>query len=198
MGDSPLWEETDLKSFCTRFTTLFCLIALYAAADNLNLKPGLWEVTYVGETSGAPPIPAAQKAEMEKHMAQMPPDQRAKMEAAVKSAQANLAKPVVKKSCVTKEDINKDLNLVGGAGDGNCTRTVLKATSTAQEIRIECMNGTRKSGGTMKIAAPNPESWTGTMDGSASDTGGAMQMKTKMSGKWLSSDCGAVKPAVRK
>ena len=173
----------------------FCLLAGRASAESLNIKPGLWEITSLRESKGTPPIPVAERAEMEKKMAQMPPEMRAKIEAAMKGAALNSATPVVKNSCILKEDLNKSLEFVFGRGDGACTRTIVQATSTLQEIRVECSKGTQKSGGTLKMAAPNPESWTSTMNGSVSDTGGATEMKLKMSAKWLSADCGNVKPA---
>ena len=180
------------------FALVFCLLAGPAAAENLNIKPGLWEVTSLREANGTPPMSAAQRAEMERGMAKMPPEMRAKMEAAVKSSLVNLAKPIVKRSCVLQEDLNKPLDLDGGRGDGNCTRTIVKSTASVQEIRLECSKGTQKSGGTVRMVAANAESWTSTMNGTVSDTGGSMETKIKMSGKWLGADCGNVKPFSRK
>lgn len=179
-------------------TILLCLLLAAAAAENLNLKPGLWEMTSKAENNGPPPMPAEAKAEMERHMAGLPPEQRARMEAAVKNAQSNLWRPVVKKGCISKDDLSHALDFEGGRGDGVCQRTILKATASMQEVRLECVKGTRKSGGTLRIVAANPETWSGTMDGSVSDTGGATQMKITMSGKWLASDCGDARPLVRK
>ncbi len=180
------------------FTLLFCALSGHAAVENFNIKPGLWEVTMTHEAKGTPPMPAAERAEMEREMAKMPPEMKAKMEAAVKNSLANLAKPVVKRSCLLKEDLNKPLDFDGGRGDGACTRTVVKSTSTVQEIRLDCSKGTQKSSGTLKMVAANPESWSGSMDGTMSDTGGATETKAKMSGKWLGADCGNVKPSSRK
>jgi hypothetical protein len=179
-------------------TMLFCLLPTVALADNLYIKPGLWESTVVVETKGAPPMSAEKKAEMEKGMAKMSPEMRAKMEAAINSATANMGKPHTTKSCITKEDLSKPMDLASGKDDRSCTQTIVKATSTVQEVRVSCVKGTQKSSNTLRIVASNPETWSGTMEGSMGDTGGAMQMKSKMSGKWLGSDCGDVKPRTHK
>ncbi len=179
-------------------TLLFCLLSGRAAAENLNIKPGLWELTSTYEAKGTPPMPAAERAEMERNMAKMPPEMRAKMETAVKSSIANLAKPIVKKSCLLKEDLDKALAFDGGRGDGTCTRTIVKSTPSVQEIRMDCSKGTQKSSGTLRMVAADPESWSGTMEGTISDTGGATGTKAKMSGKWLGADCGNVKASSRK
>ncbi len=135
---------------------------------------------------------------MERAMAKMPPEARAKMEAAMKGGQSNASKPVVSRSCVLKEDLNKPFAFGSEKEDGSCKRTVVKASSTVQEIRLECMKGTQKSVGTVRIVAASSESWTGNIDGTISDTGGATEMKSKIVGKWLGADCGNVKPAAHK
>jgi hypothetical protein len=177
---------------------VFFAVIASATTENLNIKPGLWEVTSTMDTKGTPPMSAKQKAEMEKEMAKMSPEMKAKMEAAVKSSRANLAKPIVRKSCVTKEDLSKPLPFAGGRDDGTCTRTIIKSTSSTQEVHLDCTNKTQKSSGTVRIVATNPETWTGTMEGAVSDTGGAMNLKSTFSGKWLGADCGSVKPSAQK
>ena len=66
----------------------------YAAAATLNLNPGLWEMTTTGETTGAPPIPAD-------ILAQMPPERRAKLEAAMAANATRASTPHVSKQCIT-------------------------------------------------------------------------------------------------
>jgi hypothetical protein len=187
-----------INSRPTRLSLVFFFLIASAAAENLNIKPGLWEVTSKTDAKGAPPISAAQREEMEKQLAQLSPENRAKAEAAMKAAQARQGQPVVRKSCITKEDLSKPLAFDGGRGDGSCTRTILKSTSSVQEVRLDCTNNAHKSGGTLRIVATNPEAWSGTLDGSASDTGGAMTLKSTVSGKWLGADCGSIKPSAQK
>ena len=143
------------------------LFASPAMTDNLNVKPGLWEFTSTTQSKGAPPISAQQKAEMEKAMANMPPDRRAKIEEALKAGQAGAGTPHVRKSCVTKEDLSKPLDM---GDDKACKKTIIKSTSSEQEIRMDCSSGTHKSTGLIHFVANSSESVSGTMDMQMSDT----------------------------
>jgi hypothetical protein len=184
-----------MKKFLPKFfaLVLFSLTAV-AAADNFNIKPGLWETTTSSQSQGTPAIPPEQQAQMEKMRASMSPEMRAKIEAAQKKA--NSGAPHVQKSCVTKEDLNKPLAFDSGRADGNCTKTVLKSTSNAQEVRIDCSSDRYKSTGIARFTAPNPETFNGTIESTLTPVGkGApITVKTSASGKWLGSDCGDVKP----
>jgi hypothetical protein len=174
---------------------LFSLTAV-AAGDNFNIKPGLWETTTVSQSQGTPTIPPEQQAQMDKMRASLSPEMRAKIEAAQKKSQANAAAPHVHKSCVTQEDLNKPLPLEGGKDDGKCTKTVLKATSSAQEIRIDCKGDRYNSTGIVRVTASNPENWSGTMETTLTpvSNGAPMTVKTNVSGRWLGAACGDVKP----
>ncbi|MBZ5523181.1 MAG: DUF3617 domain-containing protein [Acidobacteriia bacterium] len=154
----------------------------------------------MSQMQGPPPISAAQKAEMEKSMAKMSPEMRARIEAAQKASQANMAKPHVHKSCVTQEDLNKPLPFDNGKDDGKCTRTVLKATSSTQEFRVDCASDKYKSTATVHITASSSESWAGTMDSTIMPADGKTNTVFKMnvSGKWLGAACGDVKPQSQK
>lgn len=167
------------------------------AAEKLNIKPGLWEVTTTTEGKGSTfaAMSAADKAAMEKAMAEMPPDMRAKTEAYLKSAQAKAPVnplPPVRKACVTKEGISKTYMVDVGVDQAGCKNTILKSTSTTLETRGECIDSARKVSITMLVVAANPESWTNTME--ISGSAGLGESKIKMSGKWLGAACGDVKP----
>src|SRR5579884_3172205 len=93
---------------------LVCLLALSAAGDSqpLNLKLGLWETTIDNRTSGAPPIP-------DSVLAKMTPEQRARMEAALKARGAGGSQPRTYKNCLTKEGLNKALTWAS-SGKAGC------------------------------------------------------------------------------
>lgn len=180
----------------------FCLLSGPAFAENLNLKPGLWEVTYISNTSGTPSIPAAQRAEMEKELAEMPPDKRAdmraRMEAGWKSGMANAMKPVVRRICLSKDDVSKLSESFEGlrGDDGTCSRTVVKFTSSVYEMRVDCSKDKKKTSSTVRLLAPNSETLSGTMEGAIAPGGATgMNSKTTISGKRLGADCGNVKPS---
>ena len=170
-----------------RITIVFCMLSATAAGENLNLRLGLWEVTSEGKGIV---MQTADKAEMEKAMAEMSPQQRAKTEAYLKSMQAGMTTPPVK-SCLTKEALSKMSTFNVPGEDSTCKRTEIKATSTVVEFREECSGSNGKTGGTVRVVAPSPETYTlEFIPGPGWERGGTF----KMIGKWLSADCGKVRP----
>jgi hypothetical protein len=169
-----------------RITLVLCSLSALAAGENLNIKPGLWDFTTVAKGNM---MPTAEKAEMEKAMAEMPPEQRAKTEAYLKSMQAGTA--TRHKGCVTKESITKMSTFIVPGEDSGCKRTEIKTTSTIWEFREECAGSKGKTGGTVRVVAPNPETYTLEWTPGAGWEGSG---SWKMSAKWLGADCGNVKP----
>src|SRR5690348_9441337 len=86
-------------------------VASAQAGSTLNVKLGLWEMTTMGEVSGAPPIPP-------EALARMTPEQRARMQAAMTASLAQQNKPKVRKYCVTQKDLERGLDLKGSQSAG--------------------------------------------------------------------------------
>jgi hypothetical protein len=182
--------------------------ATWAAAQDLNIKPGLWESTVTYETKGDPMslMSAADKAQMEEAKAQMEeakahmsPAQRAQMEPLMKQQAAMAsawAKPQTKKACVTKENLHKMLSDFAAAKDqSNCKITAVKSTGAVLEGREVCSENGHNSNVTVRFEAPNPETFTARVEASVSGGGAAVyEVKFTSSGKWLGSACGDVKP----
>lgn len=155
-----------------------------AADQAFDVKPGLWEATTAGSLSGAPPIPPDV-------LAQMTPEQRAKVEGAM--SQANRTRVV--KSCLTAEQLRRGPNLAQ-PGDASCSKTVVTRTATDLEVRQVCTNkGAQTVSGTVHFRAVNRETIVGTADYSVKSGTGTTNMQQKINGRWLGPDCGSVKPA---
>ena len=167
---------------------VLCPAAGYAADTNhpLDVKPGLWESTTTSEISGTPPIPV-------ELLAKMTPEQRARMEAASKAraAQSNKA-PQVRQSCLTKESLARAMNF-GNEGNKSCERTVVRSTSTMQDIRFECVNSGMKTAGSIHVEAVDSEHVKGTSQVDASGGNNTANVKIAFSARWLGSDCSAMK-----
>ena len=155
-----------------------------AADPAFDVKPGLWETTTSGSMSGAPPIPPDV-------LAQMSPDQRSKVEAAI--ARANGTR--TRKSCLTAEQLRRGPNLAQ-PDSKSCTQSIVTRTATELEIRQVCTNnGAQTMSGTVRFQAVNRETVTGTADFSVNNGGGGTtRMQHKISGRWLGADCGSIKP----
>lgn len=154
------------------------------AADTvqpLNVKTGLWEMTMTTTTSGTMPISAELAAKMT-------PEQRARMEAAMKAHSAEKTRTTTYKSCMTKEKLEKGFDF--GQKDSKCTPTVVNSTASSEDARFSCeLQVDVKSSGTIHFDALDPENIKGS--GQTSTTGGGNTMNVKLSwtGKWIGPAC---------
>jgi hypothetical protein len=158
------------------------------AADNvtpLDVKLGLWESKSTSQTSGAPPIP-------ESMLKSLSPEQRAKFEAMAKAREAKGPQSHTQQTCVTKEMLTKALDF-GGKEQENCTSTVLRSSSRAQDVRFTCTYGNMKGNGEFHIQAADSEHVTGTTTVTSEGGGNAMNVKASFTAHWVSADCGALK-----
>jgi hypothetical protein len=177
--------ESQMKSnLLPAILTLISLPCAAAGGEALDVKLGLWETTSTVEMTGLPPIPP-------QALANMPPEQRAQMEAMMKSVGAQGPRTVTDKSCVTKESL-QDAFKVEEKGDASCKRTIVNQTRTQQDVHIECPGEGQRSGD-FHLTAVNNENITGNMQMAGSGGGNTMNMNMQMSGKWLGADCGKVK-----
>jgi hypothetical protein len=160
------------------------------AADKIvppNIKIGLWEITETHNMTGMPSMPTIPP----EALAQMTPEQRAQVEAQMKSSLGGGQKPTTRKYCVTKEKLEKDS--VFGEERNECTRTVLSSSSTSTEVKIQCKEKDMTSDGTFKFVALTPESVKGTMRMVMTGQGRNMNMNLDFISKYLGTECGDVK-----
>ncbi len=156
-------------------------IPALASAASLNIKPGLWQVHSTVKRSGMPPIP-------DSVMAKLTPDQRTKLEAALKARAAQAPKDTVTKSCITEKDLEKPMPLDPGAHNKDCKSTLVKSSHTMQLIHVECA-GQQNVTGDWKFEAIDPKSIIGTMDMKVSAGTHTMTVNGKFQGKWLQASC---------
>ena len=99
----------DVGKGCMRNTASLALgfsaaLVMGVAAATLDVKPGLWEVTTQGETTGLPPIPPQM-------LAQMSPQQREQAMAAM----GRMNQPHVSRACVTQKMLDRGMTFIGRA-----------------------------------------------------------------------------------
>jgi hypothetical protein len=149
------------------------------AADKLNVKTGLWELTTVTSVTGMPPIP---KDMLEK----LSPEQRAAVEEGMQHEASRAPERQVSKECITPKDLEDPFT--GSSEEKDCKHTVVTRTATTQEIRLVC-NGTPKGSGSFKVSTPTPESMTGDLNVKMGEGKEVMEIKATVTGKWLSATC---------
>jgi hypothetical protein len=163
----------------------FLLTAVYAADLILNVKTGLWQSTISMQTNGQIPISDAD-------LAKMPPERRQQFEAAMQAAMANAAQPHSVTSCVTAEQLRKGLSFKT-EDRPSCKRTVVSSTSSTWEMHEEC-TGTSPRTVTIRFHANSPEEIDGKMEMTMTRGDRTMTSNGTIHGKWLTSDCGTIKP----
>ena len=153
-----------------------------------NIKPGLWEVTSHPQVSGQMPI----SAEM---LAKMTPEQRARMEAAMKASMANSAKPRIYKDCMTPEKIARGFD-IDQQDKNSCTRKVVSSSASELTLHDECKQQDQKTVSDVHFEVKGGTQMNGKINIAMTSTGGkTMTIKSTVEGKWLGADCGSVKDA---
>ena len=165
----------------TRIVLLgYCFVApLAVAADKLDVKPGLWEITSTHQISGIPPMP-------KEWQDKVTPEQRAAMETAFKKEAEKGPQTDTERECITKQEAEQPFD-VGDARD--CTQTVVRTTRTTQEVRLSC-TGEFKGTGVLRVTTPTPETMSGLLDLQLGDGKDAMKVHSQLKVRWLGPDCG--------
>jgi len=168
---------------------VFALPALWAAdkITPLNVKEGLWEVTMTHSMTGMPAMPAIPPDAL----AKMPPEQRARVEAAMKQSGMGGPKTDVRKDCITKDKLEKQTAFNDNRGE--CTRTVVNSTGSKLEIKLHCEDKQTSTDGTLLLEALSSDNVKGSMHSVTNSNGRTMNMDFTFSSSYLGPACGDVK-----
>ena len=151
--------------------------------------PGLWEHT-VNMKSQDGQMERAM-AEMQKQMAAMPPEQRKQVEAAMASRGVKMGENgTTAKVCISKEQAARAAE---PHMNGNCTNSDVQRSGKTVKFKFEC-TAPRASSGEGEWTFVSDKSYTGKVTTTSTIAGKPQQMTIDMGGKWLSADCGDVKP----
>lgn len=154
-------------------------------------KPGLWEIS--NKIGGSAEMDKAM-AQMQQQMAGMAPAQRKQMEDMLAkqgmSMNAGAGGGLSMKVCMTREMIER--NEMPPPQQGDCKSTVSPRAGNTQKISFSCTQP--PSSGEGLITYTSNEAYTMKMVTTTTVKGKPEKMTLDGAGKWLSADCGAVKP----
>lgn len=152
------------------------------AADAFDIKPGLWEQTVTTEVTGMPAMPQLTPEQL----AQMPPAARARIEGMMQGG----GQTITTKVCHTRESLADARSY--SRQDSTCTSKVNSMSATRVEVHTEC-TGRMKASGDFVVDRVDAEHtrMTGVFKGEGDHP---ISSKMSIAGKWLSADCGDVKP----
>ena len=161
------------------------------ASAQQKMRPGLWEHS-VNMKSQSGQMEAAM-AEMQKSLASMPPEQRKQMEQMMAQQGVGMGpKGQTVKVCITKEQADLD-NVPQQEG---CTQKVQRVDASTMKVAFACKGGQGQppSSGEGTISMQGPTAYTGQFKFKTQNQGKPEQIDMAQSGKWLSDNCGAIKP----
>ena len=145
-----------------------------------QVKTGLWEQTITITRQGALPMP-------ESVLSKLTPEQRARVEAQMGASQQ--PRTITHQECLTEKDLDH-FDIFEGP-DPNCRQTVQSSTGTQIDTQWECKIDEGITGkGTMHIDILSAENARGTSHTVVDGNGQHMVTDSKMTSKWIGSDCG--------
>ncbi len=171
----------------TALATLLLLAALPILAQ--GTKPGLWEISH--KMGGSAEMDQAM-AQMQQQLASMPPAQRQQMQdmLAKQGMSMNAGGGMSMKVCMTKEMVER--SEMPPPQQGDCKSSSSPRVGNTQKISFSCTQP--PSSGEGQITFSSNEAYTMKMVTTTTARGKPEKMTLDGTGKWLSADCGAIKP----
>lgn len=165
-------------------------IATGAAAQ--TMKPGLWEINNKMQPGSGSGEMEQAMANMDKQMAGMPPEQRKQMQdmLAKQGMGQGGAGGMSMKVCMTREMVER--NEMPSQQQGDCKTTHSPRSGNTMKFSYTCTQP--PSSGEGQITYVSDTAYTMKMATIATVRGKAEKMNMDASGKWLSADCGNIKP----
>ena len=172
------------------------LAALAAAADlkPIDAKLGLWETTTTTETQGMPAMPDMPQIPKET-LDKIPAAQRAKMEEAIKQRSLGAPRTTTSKACHTKDTVNYEMP---ERRAGDCKREVITSTSSKLQMHFVCTS--TGGGGVTDVMVDriDSEHVKSTAVSKVDFSGKPITTKMVANSRWVSPDCGEVRPVIAK
>jgi hypothetical protein len=171
-----------------RFLPMLALaLAGASAAHAQRIAPGLWEQS-THMKSGSGQMEGAM-AQMQREMAQMPPEQRKQMQDMMArqgmgmSGQANTMRVCISKEQAERQELGKP--------EPGCTYDAVQRSGNTVKMKFNCPG---KGSGDAEYTMAGDKSYRGRSVVTTTVDGKPERMEMTMSAKWLSADCGNVKP----
>ncbi len=177
--------------FQRALATIPLTLAAFGASAQ-SMKPGLWEHSFTMK-SGSGQIEKAM-ADMQKQMAAMPPDQRKQMEQMMAQsgvgmgARANTVKVCISPEQAARLDIPQK--------DDQCKQEITQRSASMMKFKFSCA-GQPPASGEGEVTFHSPAHYSSKSVVNTSVEGKPERMTMDQTGKWLSADCGSLKPVKR-
>lgn len=182
----------------TQGRLLLAVLGLSLAAPVLaaspNIKPGLWEMQMESSQGGpsAADMAKMQQAmkQMQAQLAQMPPEQRRMLEERMGSMSETFSDKGIR-TCITAEDLKQER--IPLQDEKNCKTDITTRTATRWAAKTVCTQPAITS--EAEAIFDSPTSYVVNAKGTITQQGQTKPYAMSMKWKYVSSDCGKVKPA---
>ncbi len=179
-----------MKIYKTSIALLLgCSLSFPVWAVKIDMAPGLWEHKFT-MTNPSGELEAAMK-QMQEHLAKMTPEERQMMESMMASQGLGIGEDGTSiKACITQKEIDSGFL---PQKDDDCKQETTQQSSNSFKIKYSCA-GDAVSQGTGEITFSSPKAYTGKTTYVTEANGKTEEMTMTQSGKWLSADCGNIRP----
>jgi len=157
-----------------------------------HIRPGLWEETVAIKTDNAQANAAMEQ--MKARLASMPPEQRAAMEKMMASHGMGTTPggaPNVMRVCITKEQIDRGFT---PDRDQHCSRMNMNTSGNVTAFDFVCNSEQHKVSGHGTFTTMGDTAFAVSTVADTASQKTAMHVQSDISGKFVSANCGDVKP----
>jgi len=169
-----------------------CATALLAAAAQAqtHIRPGLWEEAITVKSDNAQANAAMEQ--MKEKLASMPPDQRAAIEKMMAGRGMGLGgAPSSIRVCITKEQTERDFT---PDSSGRCQHTNVARSGNVTKFDFTCTSARSDVSGHGVFTQMGDSAFAVSSAADMVSHNTTMHTQTDIAGKFISSDCGDVKP----
>lgn len=173
-----------MRKILIGFTLIAPLLASTANAAEINMRPGLWQISTTSDLLLlAPHLPPEQMQSIKdlasEYGLEMPQIENG----------AAISQTCITQEMATQKTLPNFYNTQLGCSSKNATRS-----GNNYKIDFVCTSPDLKGNGTAEGAITNPEAFTGQTNFSGEAQGNPVNERADINGKWINASCGAVKP----
>lgn len=195
LGQGPLRQPKSARSRAVLVSMSILLASSGAAQAQNAIKPGLWETRIIQMTVDGQDMAAQMKAaqeQMRQAMASMPAEQRKKMESMFSSQGAG---SMTQQICISPEMASRDSAVVPRQQRAECGEPKITKSGNRTSFEVTCKHADGSqtvSKGETQFAGDQMNT---KVESVMTEKGGARRTsKTETQMKFVSSNCGSVKP----
>lgn len=169
-----------MRHYLIAFTLGAIPTFVVAQYQPLNVKTGQWQTAVQISSGGSLALPSAQ-------LAKLTPEQRERIETAMKQASKPKTTTRTNQDCLTQDELNKGTPFK--SDDKKCTQKVLSSSAGKLNVEQDCAEDAMTTRTIMLLEAISPEVVKGTGTVTATSEGHTFTSNINFASQWLSASC---------